>query len=135
MLRRGAIAPSSPLAPPLDTNSNSECISEEERVFKTDVYDAALDTLLMQLSDRFQAVKVIVRLFKFIVNPPNSQRAVTIKAQAKYLVDQHLNDLVLDNLEDELCHYTKLHHPTSIVKSKALSFLSAIYGKNQIKSN
>ena len=45
------------------TNSNSECISDEERACKIEVYYAALDTLLMQLRDRSQGVQVIAQLF------------------------------------------------------------------------
>ena len=112
-----------------DTNCNSECISDEERAFKIEVYYAALDTLLMQLSDRFQAVQAIAQLFELIVSPPSSPSAVTIKAQAKCLVDQCPNDLVLDNLEDELRHYTKFHHSIGIVKNRALFILNAIYEK------
>ena len=71
-----------------DTNCNSECISDEERAFKIKEYYAALDTLLMKLSDKYQAVQAITQLFEFIVKPPSNPSAVTIKAQAKCLVDQ-----------------------------------------------
>ena len=54
---------------------------------------------------------------------------MTIKAQAKCLVGQYPNDLVLDDLEDELRQYTKFHHSMGIVKNRALSILNAIYEK------
>ena len=89
-----------------DSNSNSEYISDEEKAFKIEVYYAAIDTLLMQMRDRFQAVQAIAQLFEFIINPPNNSSAVTIKEQTTHLVDQYPNDLVFDELEDELHHYT-----------------------------
>ena len=114
-------------------SSSSECISDEERAFKIEVYYAALDTLLMQLRDRFQAVQAIAQLFEFIINPPNDPSAVTIKEQAKHLVDHYPNDLVLDDLEDELQHYTKFHHSIGMVKNRAISILKSIY-KRKIES-
>ena len=112
-------------------NSNSECISDEERAFKVEMYYTILDNLLMQLRDRFQAVQAIAQLFEFIINPPNNPSAVTIKEQAKHLVDQSPNYFVLDDLEDELRHYTKFHHSVGMVKNRAISILNSIYGKKQ----
>ena len=48
---------------PDDTDGGSENIHDEENAFKIGVYYATIDTLLLQLSDRFQAVQAIADLF------------------------------------------------------------------------
>ena len=111
------------------TNNNNKCISDEERAFKIEVYYAALDTHLMQLRDRSQAVQAIAQLFEFIIKPSNNPSAVTIKKKAKHLVDHYPNYFVLDDLEDELRHFTKFQHSIDMVKNRAISILNSIYEK------
>ena len=114
---------------PDDTDGGSENIHDEENAFKIGVYYAAIDTLLLQLSDRFQAVQSVADLFGFIVTALDNPSEMQVKEQAKRLADQYPKDLVQDDLEDELRHYAKFHHSTGLVKNRALTILNSIYEK------
>ena len=105
----------------------------EEDVFKVSVFYKALDTLLLQLSERFKAVDKVAHLFEFIVNTPVSPSNEIVMEQAKRLAESYPNDVIKEDLEEELRHYAKfcqdLGVRVSAKKNKAIALLNYIFEK------
>ena len=105
----------------------------EEDVFKVSVFYKALDTLLLQLSERFKAVDKVAHLFEFIVNTPVSPSNEIVMEQAKRLAENYPNDVIKEDLEEELRHYAKfcqdLGVRVSAKKNKAIALLNYIFEK------
>ena len=89
----------------------------------------ALDTLLLPLTERFEAVKEIADFFEFIVNPPVNPNSKDITEQTKRLVRRYANDVTKEQLEEELRHYAKFGQDLVTIRNKALALLNGIYEK------
>ena len=70
----------------------SQTTTPEEN-FKINIYYKALDSLLVQLSERFKVVDVVARRFEFIVNPPADSSIEVVKEQVKRFADSYPNDV------------------------------------------
>ena len=108
----------------------SQTTTPEEN-FKINIYYKALDSLLVQLSERFKVVDVVARRFEFIVNPPADPSIDVVKEQAKRLTDSYPNDVSKDDLEEELRHFLKFFQVlgASSKRNRALNLINHIYEK------
>ena len=102
-----------------------------EEHFKINIFYKSLDSLLVQLSERFKVVDMIARRFEFIINPPSDPSAEKIQEQAKCLADCYPNDIIKRDLEEELRHFVKFFDilGTSSKRNRALSIINHIYEK------
>ena len=113
-----------------DEPTDTEHIHDSRaNAFKTNVFYTALDMLLLQLTDRFEAVKEIAVLFEFIVNPPDNPSSEDIAKHAKRLAQRYPNDLTEEQLEGELRHYAKFRQSMITTENKALALLNGIYSR------
>lgn len=107
--------------------------STQEEAFKVNVFYKALDTLLLQLSERFKAVEELADMFEFIVNPPVNPSNEIVKEQAKRLAESYPNDVIEEDLEEELRHYAKFFQDLGVKavakKNKAIALLNYIFEK------
>ena len=83
--------------------NRSHTITAEDNC-KINIYYKALNSLLVQLLERFKVVDVLTRRFVFIVNPPADPSTDVVQKQAKRLAD---NDIIKDELKEELRHFVK----------------------------
>ncbi|CAB4018775.1 zinc finger MYM-type 1-like, partial [Paramuricea clavata] len=102
-----------------------------EESFKINIYYKALDSLLVQLSERYKVIDTVARRFDVIVNPPTDPNTEVIQEQAQCLAYSYPNDIVKDDLEEELRHFVKFFQllGTSTKRNRALSILNHIYDK------
>ena len=84
----------------------SQPLTAEEN-FKINIFYKALDSLLLQLSERFKAVDMIAHRFEFLVNPPTDPSPEDVQEQARRLADSYPKDIIKDELEEELSHLVK----------------------------
>ena len=89
-----------------NTTEAEEYVHPTEDVFKVSVFYKALDTLLLQLQERFKAVEKVAHLFEFIVNTVNPSNEIVME-RPKRLAESYPNDVIKDDLEEELRHYDK----------------------------
>ena len=102
-----------------------------EEHFKINIFYKSLDSLLVQLSERFKVVDMIARRFEFMINPPSDPSAEKIQEQAKCLADCYPNDIIKRDLEEELRHFVKFFDilGTSSKRNRALGIINHIYEK------
>ena len=105
--------------------NRSHTITAEEN-FKINIYYKALDSLLVQLSERFKVVDALASRFEFIVNPPADPSTDVVQEQAKRLADSYPSDVMKDELEEELRHFIKFFQVlgTSSKRNRALDIIN-----------
>ena len=105
--------------------NRSHTITAEEN-FKINIYYKALDSLLVQLLERFKVVDALPSRFEFIVNPPADPSTDVVQEQAKRLADSYPSDVMKDELEEELRHFIKFFQVlgTSSKRNRALHIIN-----------
>ena len=79
-----------------------------EEHFQINIFYKSLDSLLVQLSERFKAVDMIARRFEFMINPPSDPSTETVQEQARCLTDCYPNGEIVKTKSSFKCNKSHL---------------------------
>ncbi|XP_047124252.1 uncharacterized protein LOC124806971 [Hydra vulgaris] len=98
-----------------------------EKNFEVNIFNVALDHIILQIQSRFNVVKKVSSQFSFIwlqFEDPSSQ-----DDKARQLAKFYSNDVKEDDLIEEICHFDRLKASSLFSKSNSLNLLNQIYSK------
>ncbi|XP_047144785.1 uncharacterized protein LOC124818261 [Hydra vulgaris] len=100
---------------------------DTKKNFEVNIFNVALDHIILQIQSRFNVVKKVSSQFFFIwlqSEDPSSQ-----DDEALQLAKFYSNDVKEDNLIEEICHFDRLKTLSLFSKGNSLNLLNQIYSK------
>ena len=103
-------------------------LDDTEKNFEVNIFNMALDHIILQIQSRFNVVKKVSSQFSFIwlqSEDPYSQDDNELCQLAKF----YSNDVKEDDLVEEICHFDRLKASSLFNRGNSLNLLNQIYSK------
>ena len=110
-----------------EPSNTAHYLDGTEKNFEVNIFNVALDHIILQIKSRFNVVKKVSSQFSFIWL--QSEDLSSQDDKARQLAKFYSNDVKEDDLVEEVCHFNRLKASSLFNRSNFLNLLNQIYSK------